>query len=102
MARTSTLQNWHPLSNRRRRSAIRFPRSSKAPQRNASASTHSSRTQSVIADLRGQIDLQGQRVQLAEGLVAAAKDLLAKGYMSAVESKRREDLLLEQKQNIAN
>src|SRR5205814_3848302 len=25
-----------------------------------------------------------------------------KGYMSAVESKRREDLLLEQKQNIAN
>ena len=59
-------------------------------------------TQSAIADLRGQIDLQGQRVQLAEGLVAAAKDLLAKGYMSAVESKRREDLLLEQKQNIVN
>ena len=59
-------------------------------------------TQSAIADLRGQIELQGQRVQLAEGLVAAAKDLLAKGYMSAVESKRREDLLLEQKQNIAN
>jgi membrane fusion protein len=59
-------------------------------------------TQSAIADLRGQVELQGQRVQLAEGLVAAAKDLLAKGYMSAVESKRREDLLLEQKQNIAN
>jgi membrane fusion protein len=59
-------------------------------------------TQSAIADLRGQIDLQGQRVQLAETLVAAAKDLLAKGYMSAVESKRREDLLLEQRQNLAN
>ena len=59
-------------------------------------------TQSAISDLRGQIDLQGQRVQLAETLVAAAKDLLAKGYMSAVESKRREDLLLEQRQNLAN
>ena len=58
--------------------------------------------QSAITDLRGQIELQGQRVQLAEGLVAAAKDLLAKGYMSAVESKRREDLLLEQRQNLAN
>jgi len=59
-------------------------------------------TQSAIADLRSQIDLQAQRVQLAEGLVSAAQELLAKGYMSAVESKRREDLRLEQKQNLAN
>src|SRR5262249_41571269 len=59
-------------------------------------------TQSAIADLRGQIDLQAQRVQLAEGLVSAAQELLAKGYMSAVKSKRREDLRLEQKQNLAN
>ena len=59
-------------------------------------------TQSAIADLRGQIDLQAQRVTLAEGLVGAAQEMLAKGYMSAVESKRREDLLLEQKQNLAN
>ena len=49
-------------------------------------------TQSAIADLRSQIDLQAQRVRLAEGLVSAAQELLAKGYMSAVESKRREDL----------
>ena len=59
-------------------------------------------TQSAIGDLRGQIDLQNQRVQLAEGLVNAAQELLAKGYMSAVESKRREDLRLEQRQNLAN
>ncbi len=59
-------------------------------------------TQSEISDLRGQIELQAQRVQLAEGLVTAAKELLAKGYMSAVESKRREDLLLEQKQNVTS
>ena len=59
-------------------------------------------TQSAIADLRGQIDIQAQRIQLAEGLVSAAQELLAKGYMSAVESKRREDSLLEQKQNLAN
>lgn len=59
-------------------------------------------TQSAIAELRSQIELQAQRVQLAEGLVSAASELLAKGYMSAVESKRREDLLLEQRQNLAS
>jgi membrane fusion protein len=57
--------------------------------------------QSSISDLRGQIELQTQRVQLAESLVAAAKELLGKGYMSELESRRREDLLLEQKQNLA-
>ena len=59
-------------------------------------------TQAEIGDLRRQIELQAQRVQLAEGLVAAANELLAKGYMSAVESRRREDLLLEQKQNVTS
>jgi membrane fusion protein len=33
--------------------------------------------------------------------VSAAQDLLAKGYMSAVEGKRREDAVLEHKQNVA-
>jgi len=51
--------------------------------------------------LRSQIEIQSQRVQLSESLVAAAKELLAKGYMSAVEGKRREDTVLEHKQNLA-
>jgi membrane fusion protein len=58
-------------------------------------------TQSEIGDLRSQIDIQTQRVQLAETLVATAQELLAKGYMSAVEGKRREDTVLEHKQNLA-
>jgi len=58
-------------------------------------------TQAQIADLRSQIEIQSQRVQLSESLVAAAKELLAKGYMSAVEGKRREDTVLEHKQNLA-
>ena len=58
-------------------------------------------TQSEIGDLRSQIDIQTQRVELAETLVATAKELLAKGYMSAVEAKRREDTVLEHKQNLA-
>ena len=58
-------------------------------------------TQAQIVDLRSQIEIQSQRVQLSESLVAAAKELLAKGYMSAVEGKRREDTVLEHKQNLA-
>ena len=59
-------------------------------------------SQSEIGDIRGQIELQGQRVQLAEGLVATAQELLSKGYMSTVESRRREDSLLEHKQNLVS
>jgi membrane fusion protein len=58
-------------------------------------------TQSEIGDLRGQIEIQSQRIQLSESLVATAKELLDKGYMSAVEGKRREDAVLEHKQNLA-
>jgi membrane fusion protein len=59
-------------------------------------------TQSQIADLGGQVQIQRQRVQLAESLVTSVQDLLAKGYMSVVEGKRREDLLLDQRQNLAS
>jgi len=59
-------------------------------------------TQQQIADLRSQIEIQAQRVQLSETLVSAAKDLLAKGYMSAVEGKRREDTVLEHRQTLAS
>jgi membrane fusion protein len=58
-------------------------------------------TQAQIDDLRSQIDIQTQRVELAETLVAAARELLAKGYMSAVEAKRREDAVLEHRQSLA-
>lgn len=59
-------------------------------------------TRAEIGDIRGQTELQSQRVQLADGLVATSRELLAKGYMSAVESRRREDVLLEHKQTLAS
>jgi membrane fusion protein len=57
--------------------------------------------QAQIGSLHSQIEIQNQRVQVAQTLVSAAQDLLAKGYMSAVEGKRREDAVLEHKQNVA-
>jgi len=59
-------------------------------------------TQSEIAAIRGQMQIQRERVHLAEGLVTTAKELLEKGYMSTVESRRREDALLEHKQNLSS
>jgi len=58
--------------------------------------------QTEIGAIRGQINLEEQRVQLAEGLVTTAKELTEKGYMSTVESRRREDSMLEHKQNAAS
>lgn len=58
--------------------------------------------QAQIGQLRSQIEIQTQRVQVAQTLVTAAQDLLAKGYMSGVEGKRREDAVLEHKQNLAS
>jgi membrane fusion protein len=78
-----------------------------AEQKNAAAererlSALVASTQQQIADLRSQIDIQAQRVQLSETLVSAAKELLAKGYMSVVEGKRREDAVLEHRQTLAS
>jgi membrane fusion protein len=56
--------------------------------------------ESEIGDIRRQFDIQAERIQIAESLVSAARELLTKGYMSAVEGRRREDLLLEQRQNL--
>src|SRR3954451_8939689 len=53
-----------------------------------------------IGDIRGQIEIQEERIRIAESLVSGARELLTKGYMSAVESRRREDALLEQRQNL--
>jgi membrane fusion protein len=58
-------------------------------------------TESEIADIQKQIDIQEQRIGIAENLVSAARELLARGYMSVVESRRREDSVLEQKQGLA-
>ena len=51
-----------------------------------------------IGDIYLQIDIQQKRIQIAESLLSTTQELLAKGYMSAVEARRREDTLLEQRQ----
>ena len=53
-----------------------------------------------ISSLKSQIVLQSDRIRLSDTLVAPATQLSAKGYMSAVEPKRRQEALLEQKQNL--
>src|SRR3954463_5638914 len=57
-------------------------------------------SEAEIGDIRRQIEIQTERIQIAESLVSAARELLRKGYMSAVEGRRREDTLLEQRQNL--
>ena len=57
-------------------------------------------SQAETRDIHRQIEIQTERIQIAESLVSAARELLTKGYMSAVEGKRREDTLLEQRQNL--
>ena len=53
-----------------------------------------------IGDIQRQIEIQTERIGIAENLVSSAQELLARGYMSAVEGQRRQDALLEQKQNL--
>jgi membrane fusion protein len=53
-----------------------------------------------IGDIRRQIEIQTERIQIAESLVMTARELLTKGYMSAVEGRRREDALLGQRQDL--
>ena len=52
--------------------------------------------------LEEQIQTQSERVKLAQGLVDAAKYLLARGEISGVECKRREDTLLEHQQTLTS
>jgi membrane fusion protein len=53
-----------------------------------------------LASLKSQLAIQSERIRLSEELVAPAAKLSAKGYMSDVELKRRQEALLEQKQNL--
>ncbi len=55
---------------------------------------------SEIAQSNAQIATQGERIQLSEGLVSSASRLVTKGYMSEVEFKRRQEGVLEQRQNL--
>jgi membrane fusion protein len=51
-----------------------------------------------ISQLRGQIKLQGERLEVAESDVATGDQLKSKGFMTAVEFRRRQVAALEQKQ----
>ncbi|WP_046867601.1 HlyD family secretion protein [Microvirga massiliensis] len=53
-----------------------------------------------LVHLKSQVALQTERIRLAETLVAPATQLSAKGIMSDIELKRRQEALLEQKQNL--
>jgi membrane fusion protein len=50
--------------------------------------------------IEGQMATQRERIRLIEGLVAAAARLNPRGYVSDLEYRRREEALLEQRQNL--
>lgn len=53
-----------------------------------------------IAFLQDQIDIHQQRIRLAETMIQPAADLSAKGLMRRDEHVRRQEVLLEQRQNL--
>src|SRR5215217_4560101 len=57
--------------------------------------------ESEISQLQGQIQIQTQRLRVAESDVAAAEQLRSKGFMTEVELKRRQVKMLEDKQAVA-
>jgi membrane fusion protein len=52
------------------------------------------------SQIEGQIAIQHARIRLMEGLVATAARLNPRGYVSDLEYRRREEALLEQRQNL--
>lgn len=54
------------------------------------------------AQLNGQIQLQSERLKLAEGDVASAQQLRSKGFMTEVEYKKRQFAMLEQQQGVGS
>ena len=52
------------------------------------------------AHIEGQMATQRERIRLMEGLVAVAARLNPRGYVSDLEYRRREEALLEQRQNL--
>lgn len=53
-----------------------------------------------IAQLKAQVAVQGERIQLSGSLVTTASELNAKGVMAQPELKRRQEALLEQRQTL--
>jgi membrane fusion protein len=58
--------------------------------------------ESEISQLKTQIELQKERLKVAESDLAAADHLRAQGFMTAVEAKRRQVQMLEQKQGVSS
>lgn len=56
--------------------------------------------ESEISQLQGQLQLQTQRLAVAESDVAAVEQLRSKGYITEVEFKRRRVKMLEEKQAV--
>jgi membrane fusion protein len=54
-----------------------------------------------IMQLESQIELQRERIDLAESIIASAQDLRTKGYVSDLEYKRRLDARVESRQALA-
>jgi len=54
-----------------------------------------------IAQLRGQIKLQGERLKVADSDLASADQLKSKGFMAGVDYRRREVQVLEQRQALS-
>jgi len=55
-----------------------------------------------IGQLNGQIQLQSERLKLAEADLAAAQQLRSKGFMTEVEYKKRQVAMLEQQQGVGS
>jgi membrane fusion protein len=53
-----------------------------------------------ISQLQAQLKIQGERIQVEEEFVASATELKKAGYMADADFKRRQQALLEQKQNL--
>lgn len=55
-----------------------------------------------MSQLQAQIAIQSERAKLAESLAASAAQLSSRGYMSDADRKRRQEAVLEQKQNLSS
>jgi membrane fusion protein len=55
-----------------------------------------------MSQLQAQIAIQGERAKVAESLAASAAQLSSRGYMSDADRKRRQEAVLEQKQNLSS
>jgi membrane fusion protein len=57
-------------------------------------------SENEIAQLKTQIEIQSERIELLRGFVSSAAELKAKGHIAEVEYRRRQQDVLEQEQNL--